>query len=154
MRPIFAVPVLAALAACGCQGKAVEVHWTAHDAGAILVEFPCVPRLRAGTAHVSCVRPDGSEYALYRVSRGVAPEVALAEAREYVRAIPNGELLDERAFPIRWREVRRSTRIEMQMWYLDGVELTLAVSYATPSAPREMAEFFSRAMRKTAERED
>lgn len=143
MRTIhIAAAALLVLAACGEK----KVTWTAHDAGPIVVEFPCPPK-ESGVA-MKCMRPDGSEYALRTVEKGLAPEAQLTEVREYMRGIPKGEVFAEEAFPLKWREVRQFTTVDSLLYYVDGKELTLSVSYPAPPAPKETEEFFSRAKLK------
>lgn len=142
MRSIVTAAALLALTACGEK----KVTWTAHDAGTIVVEFPCSPK-PSGVA-VKCMRSDGSEYALRTVEKGLAPDAELAEARDYIREIPKGEVFDDAAFPLKWREVRQFTTIDFLMYYVDGKELTLSVAYPVSPAPIQTAEFFSRAKPK------
>lgn len=141
MRTLAAV-VLLGLTACGSR----KVTWVPHDAGPIVVEFPCAPKT-SGVA-VKCMRTDGSEYALRTVDKGLPLDAELAEARDYVREIPKGEVFEDAAFPLKWREVRQFHTIDFQMYYADGKELTLSVQYPTPPAPKETAEFFARAKPK------
>jgi len=143
MRTLL-VSAVALLALAGCGEK--KVTWTAHDAGAIIVEFPCQPK-PSGIA-MKCMRPDGSEYALRTVEKGLTPEAELAEARDYVREIPKGEVFEDAAFPLKWREVRQFSTIDFQMYYVDGKELTLSVEYPAPPAPKTTEEFFQRAKLK------
>lgn len=139
------IPFAAALVAlCACGGGTVS--WTAHDAGPLVVEFPCTPK--ASGVAMKCMRKDGSEYALRTVQKDLSPEEELAQAREYVREIPKGEVFDDAAFPLKWREVRQFHTIDFQMYYVDGQELTLSVQYPAPPAPKQTGEFFSRAKLK------
>ncbi len=142
-RLLAAVALLPlALTACGDR----KITWTTHEAGPLVVEFPCVPK-ESGVAW-KCMRSDGSEYAIRKVEKGLPLDAELAEAREYMRAIPKGEVFQEDAFPLRWREVRQFTTIDFLMYYEDGKELTLEVSYPAPPPPKELDEFFSRAKLK------
>src|SRR5512138_3743468 len=111
MRTIAAAAVAAVVSLAGCSGG--KATWTAYDAGPLVVEFPCKPK-PSGVA-MKCMRPDGSEYAIRVVDKGLTPEAELAEARQYVREIPKGEVFDDSGFPLKWREVRQFFTIEFRM---------------------------------------
>lgn len=133
---------LLALAAC----KADKPAWKAHDAGPLSLEFPCQPATAA--AVTKCMRPDGTEYALAVVEKGIPAEEELAQISEYARAIPKGEVLDVAQFPVKWREIRQYGVLESHVYYLDGKELTVSVAYSSNQPPPQLAEFFSKVKAK------
>jgi len=137
-KPSLAAAALLLLAACSGS----KPTWKEHDAGLLTLQFPCDPS-SSGTVW-KCMRPDGSEYALTTIEKGLTPEDQLAQARQYMEAIPKGEVFEEKGFPLRWREVRQFGKFDFVMYYQDGKELTLSVAYTTPAPPPEAAEFFAR----------
>jgi hypothetical protein len=133
---------LLALAAC----KADKPVWKAHDAGPLSLEFPCEPATAA--AVTKCMRPDGAEYAVAVVEKGIPAAEELAQISDYAKAIPKGEVLDVGQFPVKWREIRQYGTLEAAVYYLDGKEFTVSVAYSSNQAPPQLAEFFSKVKTK------
>jgi uncharacterized lipoprotein NlpE involved in copper resistance len=144
-KHFLAAAAVAALTLVGCRNK--NATWTAHDAGVLTIEFPCVPKATGGE-NMKCTRSDGTEYALRVVQKGLDPQAELAEALDYVREIPKGEVFQDKQFPLRWREVRQFGVLDFLMFYLDGKEYTLSVQYFSPPPPKEMDDFFAKAKAK------
>ncbi len=132
-----------AVALAGCSSKPT---WTEYKEGPVSLQFPCKPQKVANTNVVKCTTTDGSEWRLESVDKGSdsTPEKSLAEAREYADQIPNGEIINVDGFPVRWRETRRTTKVEAWLYYKDGWDYTAAVSYSTPEPPALGPEFFSK----------
>jgi hypothetical protein len=131
---------VSALAMSACPSS--KVTWTTHDAGPITVDFPCTPSTAA--AVTKCMRPDGAEYALEVVEKGLPADQELAQLAEYAKAIPKGEVQDVSQFPVKWREVRQFGTFDFQVYYLDGKEYSVRVQYSAEKAPATVGEFFTR----------
>jgi hypothetical protein len=137
-KRLLLASALLALAAC----KPEKPVWKAHDAGPIALEFPCQPSTAA--AVTKCMRPDGAEYSLATVEKGIPAEEELAQTVEYARAIPKGEVLEDSKFPVKWREIRQYGTLEAQVYYLAGKEYTVQVAYSSQQPPPQLGEFFSK----------
>lgn len=142
MSKLIPVAVFAVVMA-GCSSKPT---WTEYKEGPITLQFPCKPQKVANTNVVKCITSDGTEWRLESVDKGSdsTPEKSLAEAREYADQIPNGEIIQMDTFPVKWRESRRTTKVEAWMFYKAPWEHTAAVSYSTPEPPALAPEFFSK----------
>lgn len=146
MSKMISLAVLA-LAAAACASRA---SWTEYKKGPVTMSFPCKPTEVPNTYTVKCTTSDGSEWRLEGVDKGpdATPEKSLAEAKEYVDQIPNGEIIQVNAYPVKWRESRRTAKVEAWMVFNKGSETgweyTALVSYSTPQQPAMSAEFFSK----------
>jgi hypothetical protein len=133
--PLAALALL--LGACSSKPS-----WTEYKAGPVTMMFPCKPETASATT--KCTRSDGSEWRLAVVDKGLTPEEELAQAKEYAEAIPNGQLIQLDAYPVKWRESRRTQIIESWLFYKDGKEYVASVTYTSQQPPELAAEFFSK----------
>jgi hypothetical protein len=78
------------------------------------------------------------------VDKDLTPEQQLAQTKEYVEQLPNTEVVKIDAFPLRWRETRRSQKADVAQYYIDKREYTLTVDYTTTAAPAVAADFFAK----------
>ncbi len=134
--------ILAALFALllACSSKPT---WREYKTGPITMQFPCSPNTSA--AVTKCVRPDGSEYAIAVVDKGgISDEEELKQSKEYAENIPYGTLVNMEAFPLRWRESRRTVIIDSTLYYKGGKEYVVSVSYTTEKPPAITEEFLSK----------
>lgn len=134
---------LLSLVAAACSSKPT---WTEFKKGPVTMQFPCKPVEVANTNTVKCTTNDGTEWRLESVDKGpdATPETSLAEAKDYADQIPNSELIKVDAFPVKWRETRRTTKVEAWLFHKDRWDYTAAVNYSTPQPPALSAEFFSK----------
>lgn len=138
---------LAVLTLAACSSKPT---WTEFKKDPVTMMFPCKPNEVANTNTVKCTTSDGTEWRLESVDKRTPdaptppPEAILAEAKEYADQIPNGEIIQMETFPVKWRETRRTSKVEAWLFYKSGWEYTAAVSYSTPQPPALSTEFFSK----------
>jgi hypothetical protein len=132
------------LAACSSKPS-----WAEYKDGPVTLQFPCKPEKVSNTNTTKCTTSDGSEWRLAAVDKNVegekpTPEAILAEAKDYADQIPNGEIIQVNAFPVKWRESRRTNKVESWMYYKDGWEYTASVTYNTEQPPASASEFFAK----------
>lgn len=138
MTKLIPAALFALLLACNTKPT-----WTEHKTGPLTVQFPC--KANTAAAVTKCTRPDGTEYAVAVVDKkGLSEEDQLKETKQYAENIPYGTLVKMDAFPLRWRESRRTVVIDSMQWYKAGVEYTVSVSYTTEKAPPIVEEFFGK----------
>jgi hypothetical protein len=124
----------------GCSSKPT---WTEYKTGPVTMQFPCSPGTSA--AVTKCVRSDGSEYAISVVDKGgISDEEELKQSKEYAENIPYGTLVKMDAFPLRWRESRRTVIIDSTLYYKGGKEYVVSVSYTTEKPPAIVEEYLSK----------
>ncbi len=116
--------------------------WTEYKAGPLTMQFPCTPSTSA--AVTKCTRPDGTEYALAVVEKGVSDEEEMKQSKEYAENIPYGELVQMDKFPLRWREGRRQTKVDSMLYYKGGKEYVVSIAYTTEKAPPIVDEYFGK----------
>lgn len=138
MRKIMLSLVGLALLA-GCSSKP---DWQEHKVDALTVTFPCKPEKAAATT--KCGLSDGTNFAVAVVDKDLTPEQQLAETKQYVEQLPQTETLKIDAFPLKWRETRRSQKADVVQYYIDKKEYTLTVDYTTTETPATAGEFFAK----------
>jgi len=127
------------LLAIACSGKP---SWKEYSSGAVTLQFPCNATVSAAVA--KCLLSDGSEFALATVDKGIPAEQELTEMTEYVKGLPKSEILQGDGYPFKWREVRQFVKLDAWLWYVDGKEYTVSVTYASVDLPPLASDFFSR----------
>lgn len=137
MTKLIPAALLALLLACNSKPT-----WTEYQAGPISMQFPCKPS--TASAVTKCVRPDGTEYAVSVVDKGLSDDEELKQSKEYAENIPYGTLIKMDAFPLRWRESRRTVIIDSMLYYKGGKEYVVSVSYTTEKAPAIVDEYFGK----------
>jgi len=138
MTKLIPAALLAFVLACSSTPS-----WTEYKTGPVTVQFPCKPSTAA--AVTKCVRPDGSEYAIAVVDKeGISDEEELKQSKEYAENIPYGTLVKMDAFPLRWRESRRTVIIDSTLYYKGGKEYVVSVSYTTEKPPAITDEFLGK----------
>lgn len=133
------IPAALVALALACSSKPT---WTEHKNGPITLQFPCGPETAATTT--KCMRSDGTLFKVAIVDKGISPEEELAQAKEYAEQMQNAQLIQLDAYPVKWRESRRTTMIESWLYYKDGKEYVASVEYSSQQPPAEAAEFFSK----------
>jgi hypothetical protein len=136
-KPILSIAGLALLA--GCSPKP---EWQEQDVDGLKVTFPCKPSKAAATT--KCGLSDGTNFAVAVVEKELTPEQQLAETKQYVEQLPQTEVIKLDAFPLKWRETRRSVKADVVQYYIGKKEYTLTVDYTTTETPATAAEFFSK----------
>jgi hypothetical protein len=137
MIKLIPAALLALLFACNSKPT-----WTEHKNGPLTMQFPCSPSTAA--AVTKCVRTDGTEYSLAVVDKGISDEEELKQSKEYAENIPYGELVKMDAFPLRWREGRRTVKMDSMLYYKGGKEYVVSIAYTTEKAPAIVDEFFGK----------
>jgi hypothetical protein len=138
MSKLIPAALFAVLLACSSKPT-----WTEYKAGPVTVQFPCKPETAA--AATKCMRSDGSTYKLETVDKaGIPAAEELTQAKEYVEQMQNAQVLQLEAFPVKWKESRRTSMAELWLFYKDGIEYTISVDYSSPQPPPEAVEFFSK----------
>ncbi len=137
MNKVILGALLALALACNSKPS-----WTEYASGPLKMQFPCTPNTSA--AVTKCLRSDGTEYALAVVDKGISDADELKQAKEYAEAIPNGELVKMDAYPLRWRESRRTVAVDNVLYYKGGKGYVVSVSYTTEKAPAIVQEFFDK----------
>jgi uncharacterized protein YceK len=138
MRTLI-LSLAALITLAGCSSKP---DWQEQKVGALTVTFPCKPAQFAATT--KCGMSDGTNFSIAVVDKELTPEQQLAETKQYVEQLPQTEVLKIDAFPLKWRETRRSQKADVAQYYFDKKEYTLTVDYTTTEAPPIGAEFFGK----------
>jgi hypothetical protein len=128
---------LAALLACSSTPT-----WREQKVGPLALQFPCEPQSSGSV--VKCSLSDGTEFSVATIEKKLPDAEEIAQTKQYVEGIPNSQLLKGDAFPLRWRESRRTVIFDATLYYVGGVEYVVGVSYTTTSAPPIAAEFVSK----------
>jgi hypothetical protein len=138
MTKLIPAALFASLLACNSKPS-----WTEYKAGPLTMQFPCSPS--TASAVTKCVRPDGSEYAVAVVDKeGISDAEELKQSKEYAENIPYGTLVKMDEFPLRWRESRRTVIIDSTLYYKQGKEYVISVSYTTEKPPTITEEFLGK----------
>lgn len=137
MTKLIPAALFALLLACSSKPT-----WTEYKSGPVSLQFPCSPSTSA--AVTKCVRPDGTEYSLAVVEKNISDEEELKQSKEYAENIPYGELIKMDAFPLHWREGRRTVKADCMLWYKGGKEYVATVAFTTEKPPAILQEFFDK----------
>jgi hypothetical protein len=137
MSKLIPATLLAALLAC--SGKPT---WTEYKSGPVTMQFPCTPTTSASVT--KCVRSDGTEFSLAVVKKDIPDQEELQQSKEYAEGIPNAQVLKADAFPVQWRESRRTGTIDAVLYYKGGVEYVVSVTYSSEQPPPIDAEFLGK----------
>ena len=134
---IVAVAAMSAVLACSSKPT-----WRDQKVGPLALQFPCEPQSSGSV--VKCSLSDGTEFSVTTIEKKLSDAEEIAQTRQYVEGIPNSQLLKGDAFPLQWRESRRTVIFDGTLYYVKGIEYVVGVSYTTTSAPPIAAEFVSK----------